>query len=125
MNRNGQVLIFFVIFIPILIGVVALVIDIGYSYNQLNKLNNINRMIIKYGLNNLNDDDISSKMIDLIQKNDDIDSYTLNIKNNQITLTLNKNIDSIFGNVLNIKVYNLSSTYKGYIKNNKFVIEKG
>lgn len=126
MNKRGQVLVFFIIFIPILLGIVAFTVDMGYSLSESNKLNGINKMVTEYGLINIDKADIKQKMIDLIYSNDsNIDTFDLDIVNNEIFLNIKKSVDSIFGKVINIDFYNLSSTYKGYIKNGKRIIEKG
>lgn len=126
MNNKGQVLVFFVVLIPVFIALAAFAIDISYTYYQSNKLDNINRMVIKYGLNNLTDDDIKSKMAELLLKNDsDISNYEINIKNNVITLKAEKEINSIFSGFLNIETYHLSSDFKGYNKSGKVIIKKG
>lgn len=126
MNRKGQVLVFFVILIPLLIAVAAFAVDVGYAYYQSNKLHSINHMVLKYGLKHLGDGGLRSEMIDLIYKNDaDIDSYDLSIDGSKLSLKLNKSVDSIFGKVIHIDFYYISSQYVGYIKNNKIMIEKG
>lgn len=126
MDRKGQVLVFFVILIPLLITLAAFTIDLGYAYYQSNKLNSINHMLIKYGLNHIDRSDVRTKMIDMLYKNDkSIDSYELSISDNKISLKINKTVDSIFGKIINIKFYYLSSKYSGYIQNNRIIIEKG
>ncbi|MFA5408087.1 MAG: TadE family protein [Bacilli bacterium] len=126
MNKRGQVLVFFVILIPIFTAIMAFTIDVGCNYYQYNKLNNINHIALQYGLNHLNDTDVRGAIIDLIYKNDsNIDSYELLIEDGKITLTINKTIDSVFGASIGIKFYSLSSKYIGYINNNINVIEKG
>lgn len=126
MNKKGQVLVFFVILIPMLLAIAAFAIDVGYSFYQSNKLHSITHMALKYGLNHPDDPDLRAKIIDLIYKNDSkIDSYELVIEDNKITITTNKTVDSIFGKALNIDFYYISAKYVGYIKNNKIVIEKG
>lgn len=126
MNRKGQVLIFFVILIPLLLAIVAFAVDIGHSYYQSNKLHSINRMVLKYGLDHIEDSDVRAKMIDLLYKNDrKIDSYELTIDGNKITLETKKTVESVFGKAINIDFYYISSKYVGYINNNKIIIEKG
>lgn len=126
MNKKGQVLVLFIIMIPLFIACLALVIDVGYSMHHSYRLNNVNRMVIKYGLERIDEVDIRAKMVDLLYKNDsDIDSYDLVIEDNQITLKTNKTVDSVFGKVINIDFYSISSEYVGYIRQDKLVIEKG
>jgi hypothetical protein len=126
MNNRGQILVLFIIFVPLIISIAAMVIDLGHSYSNTSKLDSINKMVIKYGLENIDNDNVKEEMIDLIYKNDSsIDEYELIIKDNKITLEIKKSIDSVFGNIIGIKVYYLSSKYQGYRTDNKIVIEKG
>lgn len=126
MNKKGQVLVFFVILIPIFIAIAAFSVDVGYNYYQSSKLHSISHMVIKYGLEHIKDSDVRTKMVDLIYKNDgDIDSYELSIKDNKITLTTKKTVESIFGKAINIDFYYIKASYTGYIKDNKIIIEKG
>lgn len=126
MNKKGQILILFVILIPLFIFIATIAIDIGYCYYQSNRLNHLNNMILKYGLNHINESDIKANMIDLLYKNDDkIASYELIIETNKITLTIEKTIDSVFGKILKLDFYSLSSRYTGYFKDDKIIIEKG
>jgi hypothetical protein len=126
MNKNGQVLVFFVILLPMLIVAAAYVIDMSYGYYHSNKLNNLNKMVIKYGLDHISEADVKNKMVDLIYKNDSsIDTYEISINNGKISINIKKTIDSIFGKAINIDYYYLSSTYSGYIKNGTKIIEKG
>lgn len=126
MNRKGQVLVFFVILIPIFLTIAAFAIDLGYNYYQSNALNNLNKMVLKYGIKNIEKPNVRTKMIDLIYKNNKkIDEYDLVIEKNKITLVLKESIDSIFGKVINIKMYYLTSKYRAYYKNDVLIIEKG
>ncbi|MDD2469920.1 MAG: pilus assembly protein [Bacilli bacterium] len=126
MNRKGQILIFFVILIPLFAFIAALVIDMGYSYYQSNKLHHLNNMVLKYGLNHINDVNVKSEMISLLYKNDSkIDSYEIIIEGNKITLKIDKTVESVFGKMIKMDFYYISSKYIGYINGNKIIIEKG
>lgn len=126
MNRKGQILIFFVILVPLILTIAAFAIDISFNYYQSNKLHNISRMTINYGLKHINEPTIRSKMIDLIYKNDrDIDSYELTITKNKIHLKLKKTVNSVFGKIINIDFYYISANYTGTIDNSVITIEKG
>lgn len=125
-NNKGQVLVLFVILIPIFVLIAAFTIDMGYNFYESNKLDNINKMVIKYGLKHLDKENLKAKLIDLLHQNDsDIKSYSIYIDNNKITVNINKTIDSVFGKIINIDTYHLSSTYKGSIIDDRIFIEKG
>jgi hypothetical protein len=126
MNRKGQVLVLFVILIPILIAMAAYAIDMAHVFYCSTKLNNLNYMVIEYGLKNINDININAKISELLDENDpNIDTKRIIIDDNKINIKLNEEIDSIFGKAINIDTYQISSIYSGYIKNGEIVIEKG
>jgi hypothetical protein len=126
MNRKGQVLVLFVILIPILIAMAAYAIDMSYVLYHSTKLNNLNYMVLEYGLKNINDVNIKTKLSELLEKNDtNIDTKEIIINDNKISVKLKEKIDSIFGKAINIDTYQISSIYSGYIKNGEIVIEKG
>ncbi len=127
MNHNrGQVLVLFVILVPILLIIATFAIDVGNNYNNAIKLNNINKIVIKYGLDNIEKDNIKAEMVSLLYLNDsDIENYFLDIKDNQITLKITKNVNSIFGGIIGKNFYHLESNYVGYFLAGEMVIEKG
>lgn len=125
-NNRGQTLVIFVILLPILIIAFAAVVDISIMYMETNKINNINKFVINYGLDNLNDNSIDIKIKDLIKKNDkNITIDKIKFNKNQINLNITKNINSTFGRVIGIKKYKIVSNYKGILKENKKEIIKG
>lgn len=127
-NNNGQTLVIFVIFLPILIILFALVFDVGSMYMENNKLNNLNIIVLNYGLDNINDEDLKNKLNDLILKNDkNINkiNININIENNSININISKEVNSTFGNIIGIRKYKINSKYNGILKENKKVITKG
>ena len=50
LNNKGQSLVLFILIIPMLIGIAALVIDVGNAYNQKNEMNNAIELVLEYGL---------------------------------------------------------------------------
>ncbi|MDD2489999.1 MAG: hypothetical protein PHY26_01945 [Bacilli bacterium] len=125
-NKKGQVLVLFIIFIPLILLLGTFVIDVGNNYSELNKLNNINKMIIDYGLRNIEKINIRGELIELLYQNDEtIDEYKLDIKDNEIILTIKKHIDGILGSIINQKRYYIKSIYHGKLKNGEIKIEKG
>lgn len=125
-NNKGQTLIIFVIFLPIMILLFAFIVDTSIMYVESNKLNSINNLAINTALDDLQKENIDSYLKDLIKKNDNsISKIDIDIKDNNIKIKLEKESNSIFGNVIGIKNYDIVSEYTGSIKNNKKVINKG
>ena len=125
-NNKGQTLVTFVIMLPIIIILLAAIIDIGYMYMETSKVNSINRLVIDYGLDNLKTDNIDTKITNLVKENDEqLKVKELKIEDNKIKLEIEKNMKSIFGQVIGIKTYKIVSNYEGILKENKKQIIKG
>ena len=121
MNNKGQSLVLFILIIPILLGIMAMVIDVGNALNEKNKIGNIIEMVIEYGL----DDNYTEEQINqLINYNLNNETYFVNIDNDVINIKVDTYVDGIISNIVNIKGFKITSEYTGYIENNKKVIEK-
>ncbi len=121
MNNKGQTLVLFIFLIPIILFVSAFIIDTGIIYYETNKLNNLNKNVLKYGLDNNEEE----KIRELIFTNDkNITNYKIIIDNNILSIILEKEIDSIFGKIIGINSYNINSYYTGYKEENKYYIER-
>ncbi len=126
MNNKGQSLILFVLIIPILLGILALTIDLGNALVTKNSLDNITELVLNYCLekNNeeykLNDSDI----IQLMNLNTKKEISSVQIENDTITIKSETNIKGIYTNIFSIPGFKVVSKYKGYIENNKKIIKK-
>ena len=126
LNNKGQTLIIFVILLPIIMLIFAFMIDVSFMYMENNKLNNINKLVINYGLDNMDEEDLNLKIIELINKNDkEININQITIKDDEIYSDLSKDTKSTFGKIIGINKYKVISKYKGIIKENKKEITKG
>lgn len=126
MNRKGQTLAIFVVFLPIFIMIGTFVIDLGLSKYNDNKLDNITKMVIKYGLNNIESEPYND-MVDLIYQNDsEIDNYNIEIdlENRKIKMSVDKATNVLFGNIFGKSFYKQKSSYVGYIKDENIIIER-
>ena len=124
MNNKGQSLVSFILLIPIILLILFMVYDIGNMVLLKIELNNINYLVIDYGLDKINDSDIDNKLKEMINKNkNDIDNIEINIANDKINITLEDKLNnsvSLIKNVVKIK-----SSYVGSIENGKKKIMKG
>ena len=124
MNNKGQVLIMFVILIPLILLFVMYVVDIGLIYTEKNKLDSITYETISFSLNNINDNNLNDKISNIINLNDkDIKIEVLKINKNEINITLKKEVKAIFGNIIGKNKYEILSNYKGNINNKKIIKE--
>ena len=123
LNNKGQSLVLFVVFLPILLLIMILVIDVGNTIMKKEEINNVNYITIEYGLDNINEEDLDKKLVSMINKNiDDISMVNVNVETTKITITIKKDINGMLTDKL--KIFELESTYVGYIKNGKKIIER-
>ena len=107
LNEKGQSLALFVIFLPVIMMIGTLVIDIGLANYNKHKLDEISKSVLDYGLNNI-DNDPYSNMVDLIYQNDsDIDSYVIDmyLDNRKIKLVIKKATKGVFGSIIVKEIY--------------------
>lgn len=126
LNEKGQSLALFVIFLPVIMMIGTLVIDIGLANYNKHKLDEISKSVLDYGLNNI-DNDPYSNMVDLIYQNDsDIDSYgiDMDLDNRKIKLVIKKATKGVFGSIIGKEIYKEESSYVGYFKEENIVIER-
>ena len=116
LNNHGQTLIMFVILLPIMLVLLALVVDISYMYREKNKLENTTKTIIKELYYHKQDDDIKNKVVNLYKKNKiNIDNVTIKITDDYFIVNNNYEIDSIFGKIIGLKKYKVKVSFKGYM----------
>lgn len=121
MNNKGQTLVLFVLILPIIIFIMLLVIDVSNMFITKQELNNINKIVLNYGLDIIEEENIDSKLEELINKNISVNEHTVKIESGTIEINLKKNIQGI---VTKKKIYEVKSTYKGYIEEDKKVINR-
>lgn len=125
MNNKGQSLVLFVMTVPIIFMLLFMVYDIGNMILLKQTLNNINYLALDYGLDNIDNENITSKLNNVILKNkNDIDKININIHDNKIYIDLEDNIDTRISLIKSINVFNIKSSYVGYIQDDKKIIER-
>ena len=125
LNNKGQSLILFVLMLPVLLFLMILVIDMGNLMVEKQKLNNINYIMIDYGLSNLTKEDLEEYIYNYLKLNDEkIDKIKVSKTDNDITINLGKKESSMLGHILNLKEVEIISSYKGSIIDDKKGIER-
>ena len=127
LNSKGQSLVLFVVLIPFIIAIMAFVVNYGYLIYNTNKLNSLNKMLIDYGIRNI-DSKTEEEIVNLIRINDEsINNYEINIdeKEKVIKISLDKDISFFYYKYLNKDKDTIKSSYKGYLKDGKIIIERG
>lgn len=126
LSNKGQSLALFIVFVFFIILLGTYVIDISYAKYNKKRLDETTKMIIKYGLSNIEEDPFND-MVDLIYQNDsEVDNYNIQIdrENKIIKMSIDKSSPGLFGKITKKDIYNEKSSYQGYIKNEKMIIEK-
>ena len=116
MNKKGQSLVIFIIILPIIFASLAFIYDYALVVYNQNKYESVSKSIIKL---NLQEEDIK----DLYVKNNyKIDNFKYENIDNKINISNYYYIDSVFGNILNIKKYKCEINYVVYVENNDIII---
>ena len=107
MNNKGQALIFFVLILPLLLLLAAYIVDNTYIAYNTNKLNQINKLIVKDAvINKMTKEEIK----EYEEKNDkDIKIDFMFVSSDKVELTLKKEIKSLFGSIIGKDHYTLTS----------------
>jgi len=121
MNRKGQTLIIFVILIPIIITMFAVVVDVGLLTHEYLKAQGI----IDNGITDALEKQDDSLVEKILKQNDfAVDKLHVISKENEIEVTLEYQIDSLFGKIINIQNYPIKIHRFGSKKEGKIIINK-
>lgn len=124
-NNKGQVLVMFVLLIPLIFLLFGIVVDIGLSYTEKRKLDNTTKMTLEYGLENIEKENIKIEMSKLLTKNiENIDEVNIHVEENLIRINTSSHYDSIFSTVFGKEKYQITSKYKGYNENGVITVIK-
>jgi len=125
LNNKGQSLVLFVIVLPILMLILILVIDIGKIIVLKQELLNISEIVLDYGLDIIDNLEIETELEDLIKLNkNDIDMIHLYTEDEKIYIELEEKSDGIFSGFIDIPLFNIKTSYVGYIENEEKRIER-
>lgn len=125
MNRKGQVLVMFVILIPILFIIMTLVIDIGNLILVNNEINDISYIALDNCLKNIEKENAIEKSKQLIKLNKkEIDIKTFKIENDIVYLEVEYQLEGIISRIIDISYFNINNKYEAYIKDGNKIIEK-
>lgn len=125
LNNKGQSLVLFVIVLPIFIFLLILVIDVGKIIILKQELNNISELVLDYGLDNFDNENIEDELINLIKLNkEDIDKIDVYIDDNKMYIKLNEKSNGIFSSFVDLSIFNVNSFYVGSIVDDEKRIER-
>ena len=100
-NDRGQVLVTFIILLPIFLFIFAVIIDYGLLCIEKRKITNNVREALTYYENNIDDYDIKDKTKQLLQKN--LDNVEIDIieSDYDIQITVKSNYKSLYNTLTN------------------------
>ncbi len=114
LNNKGQTLVMFIVIIPILLSIMVLVIDLGQAFTKKQELNNINKLVIEYGLDNIEKENLESDLTAYITMNaKDLSNVKVTVEDNNINITIKAYINGIISKALDIDGFEIVSEYKG------------
>lgn len=122
MNNKGQVLVLFVILIPVLIIVSALIVDTGLILKEKSKLVGTTKVIMA---EMIDEGKTIAQAKDLYIEND-IPVANLEITQEGTTIKINNSyqIKSAFGDIIGISSYKINIIIEAYKKENKIIFNK-
>lgn len=121
MNNKGQSLVLFILLIPILIGIITLVCDCGRVYLCKVEQENISAIALEYGLDN---DKSLDKVNTILRLNLGDSNYSVTEDNDKISIKIKGEVKGIFSRLFGFFKFEVETTTKGFIENDKVVIEK-
>ena len=125
LNNKGQSLVLFVLLIPILLLIMTLVIDMGNLNFYKQELDNINKLTLNYGLDNIENSNVVNDMINLGKENMNNIKMEIKFNDQEFLITSTYYVKGIFPNIINTKGYIAKSTYKAYLdKKDKHIIKR-
>ncbi len=122
MNDKGQSLVIFVILLPVILLLMAGIVDIGNFLVEKNSYENEVKSTINYGMKHLDEENIAQKLNDLLDSNIE-GKKQINIENETIKIKVNATTKSLFSDIIDFD-YQIDISYIGYMDNDKIIIKK-
>lgn len=125
LNNKGQSLVMFVMILPILLMIIMMVIDIGKMVQRREELDSINYILVDYGLDNIELNNLENKLKEILDKNDkSIDIVKINIDKEslEVEVILRDEVDLLI--LKDNKLFRVKSDYVGRVVDNKKIIER-
>lgn len=125
MNRNGQVLVLFMLLLPLILMVLALIIDTGLLYMEKRHVDFVVKDTVEYGMKKM-DSVTEQELYNLLDRNlDDIKDKKIIINDGILHISVSLDKESLFANIFGEDRYEIKSEYKGMIDQNSIRIVRG
>ena len=123
MNRKGQVLVSFLLILPLLLILLVFIVDMGLMKVSVRKVEHVIKEAITYELKSSEISD--SRVNDYIKNNlSDIKDINIVVGTDNIKVSVSVYKKSIFNSLIKNKNYTISKSYYGYKENDKIKIIK-
>lgn len=120
MNNKGQSLVLFVLLLPLLMMIIALVFEMGRMQLIKNEYKSASHEAINYALKHLDDTDVLSRTKRLLEANVSGNSEVM-IDNQKVEIHVYTTVPGVFTFLIS-DAYQVDLTYVGYISDGKFKI---
>lgn len=125
LNNKGQTLIMFVLLIPLILLIMALVIDTSFVYKEKIKFQSITKTILRNTYDKRYESNFEEYVSNLYQKNKiNTDNLKIKVNENDIIVKNDYKINSIFGRIIGVKNYKIKLSFKVYKENNNIKLIK-
>ena len=123
MNRNGQVLVSFLLILPLLLILLVFIVDMGLMKVDERKVEHVIKEAINYELKSSEINDL--RVNNYIRNNlSDIRDVNVVVGTDNIKVSVRVYKKSIFNSLIKNKNYTISKSYYGYKENDKIKIIK-
>ena len=120
MNNKGQSLVLFVLIIPILLGIMAIVIDCGKVFLCKNRQENVLDLALEYGLTG----EENTVIEDILDKNFDEGEHQVIWDDDKVSIVVHEKVDGLFSSLFGFSTFDVVSKYQGSLIDGKKRIEK-
>lgn len=125
MNNKGQSLVLFILIIPILVGIMALVIDLGKVFTTKSNQENVLELVLEYSLEDKKTNTLQEESIKkLVDKNLEQNKNTINIEKHVITISTKGEVEGLFSKLLGFNKFKVETELVGYLEEDKLKIKK-
>lgn len=122
MNHKGQVLVLFLLLLPILLLIMGLVIDVGNLFVEQKKSENVVKSAIRYGLSS--EENQEEKARQYLEENLSNSSFRVFYSNQTLTIQGNVKIESLFSKLFQRESVSFELKYQGVKEKEKVTIRK-
>lgn len=125
MRKNGQVLVAFLLMLPILFLLIGLIVDVGILYTEKRHVNHAVEDALLYGIEHPSED-LEQKLGALLSKNiEEIEYQNVTISEQRIEIEVRKWKKGIFSFLFQTDKYQIVSHYKVVRSDSGYRIERG